>query len=192
MAAEEAHHLLPLPCPQQPGVDKDAGQLVADRLVQQRRDHRGIDPAGKAADDPCPADLMADPVDRLGAEGRHRPVAAAAGDLVREIAQQLAALRGVHDLGMKENAVEPSLVIGDRGIGGGFARGNRAEARWQCVDPVAVAHPHLLAPPPWAVGGHSPSNSAHSSRMSIKARPNSWCSLNVTRPPSWAHIVCMP
>ena len=34
MAAEEAHHLLALTRPQQPGVDEDAGQLLADRRVQ--------------------------------------------------------------------------------------------------------------------------------------------------------------
>ena len=46
MAAEEADDLLRLARPQQAGIDKDAGQLVADRLVQQRRRDRGIDPAG--------------------------------------------------------------------------------------------------------------------------------------------------
>jgi hypothetical protein len=43
MPAEEAHDLLGLARPQQAGIDKDAGQLVADCLVQQRRCDRGID-----------------------------------------------------------------------------------------------------------------------------------------------------
>ena len=61
VAAEEAHDLLRLALPQQAGIDKDAGQPVADRLVQQRRGDRGIDPAGQTADDPAAADLAADP-----------------------------------------------------------------------------------------------------------------------------------
>ena len=58
---------------------------------------------------------------------------------------QLAALRRVRDLGVEEDAVEAPLVVGDRGIGRGLARRHRAKARRQRVDPVAMAHPHLLA-----------------------------------------------
>ena len=68
MAAEQVDDLLGLAGAQQAGVDKDAGQLVADRLVQQRRGDRGIDPARQAADDMAVADLVADALDRLGAE----------------------------------------------------------------------------------------------------------------------------
>ena len=38
-------------------VDEDAGELVADRLVDQHRRDRGIDAAGEAADHPALADL---------------------------------------------------------------------------------------------------------------------------------------
>ena len=61
--------------------------LVADRLVQQGGGDRGIDAAGEAADHLAAADLAADALDRLGAERRHRPVAAAAGDVMGEVAQ---------------------------------------------------------------------------------------------------------
>ena len=44
--------LLALACPQQPVVDEDAHQLVADRLVHERGGDRRVDPAGEAADDP--------------------------------------------------------------------------------------------------------------------------------------------
>ena len=114
--------------------------------MQQHRRDRGIDAAGKAADDVAAADLTADLVDRLAAEQRHRPVAAAARDVVGEIAQQLRALRRVHDLGMEQHAVKPAAVVGDRGVGRRFAGRHGAEAGRQGIDPVAVAHPHLLAP----------------------------------------------
>ena len=146
VAAEQVDDLFGLAGAQQAGIDKDAGQLVADRLVQQRRRDRGIDPARQAADDIAVADLVADAVERLGAEQRHRPIAAAAGDLVGEIAQQFRALRRVRDLGMKQHAVKAPLVVGDRGKGRGVAGGDRAEAGRQRLDLVAVAHPHLGAP----------------------------------------------
>ncbi len=93
-----------------------------------------------------PPTLVADARDRLGAEGRHRPRAGAAADMLREVAQQPAALRRVRDLRVKHDAVEMARVVGDRGKGGALARRHRAETRRQRVDPVAVAHPHLLAP----------------------------------------------
>jgi hypothetical protein len=46
VAAEEPHYLLALARPQQTRVDKDAGQPVADRLVEKHRRDR-IDPAGE-------------------------------------------------------------------------------------------------------------------------------------------------
>jgi hypothetical protein len=58
----------PRPCPQQAVIDEHAGELVADRLVDQHRGDRGIDAAGQAADHPALADLGADFLDRLLAE----------------------------------------------------------------------------------------------------------------------------
>ena len=45
MAAEEADHLLRLALAHEAVIDEDAGQLVADRLVDQHRRHRQIDAA---------------------------------------------------------------------------------------------------------------------------------------------------
>ena len=58
--AERRHHLLRLACAQQAVVDEDAGQLVADRLMDQHRGHRGIHAARQAADHPPLAHLRAD------------------------------------------------------------------------------------------------------------------------------------
>jgi hypothetical protein len=43
-----------------PVIDEDAGELVADRLVDQHRRDRGIDAAREAADHLAVADLRAD------------------------------------------------------------------------------------------------------------------------------------
>jgi len=60
--------------PQHAVIDEHAGELVADRLVDQHRGHRGIDAAGQAADHPALPDLRADLLDRFLAEGAHGPV----------------------------------------------------------------------------------------------------------------------
>ena len=93
MVAEQPDHLLALAGAHQAVVDEDAGQLVADRLVDQHRRDRRIDAAGEAADHPALADLGADRLARLGAERRHRPVALQPGDLVDEIARSAARRR---------------------------------------------------------------------------------------------------
>ena len=111
--AEQRHDLLRLAEPQQAVVDEHAGELLADRLVDQHRRHRRVDAAGQAADHPALADLLADLLDRLVAERAHGPVAAAADDLADEIAQQRRAVRRVHDLEMELRGVELARLVGD-------------------------------------------------------------------------------
>ncbi len=93
------------------------------------------------------AHLGADAGDRLVAEGGHRPVAAAAGDLVGEVLDQPGAVRGVHHLGVELDAVEAARIVGDGGEGGALGDGDGPEARRQRRHPVAVAHPDGGAAP---------------------------------------------
>ena len=129
----------------QPGVDEDAGQLIADGFLQQHRHNRGIDPAGKAADDPPIADPGARPGDFLLAEGGHGPVARTVRDAAHEALDQGSAMGRMDDLGMELHAVEAALVIGNGGERRAFAVRHRAETGGQGRHPVAVAHPYLLA-----------------------------------------------
>ena len=69
VVAEQPHDLVALAGAHQAVVDEDAGELVADRLVDQHRRDRGIDAAGEAADHARLADLGADRLARL-ARGR--------------------------------------------------------------------------------------------------------------------------
>ena len=46
--------------PEQPVVDEDAGELVADRRVDEGGGHRRVDSAGKTADHLSPTDLRLD------------------------------------------------------------------------------------------------------------------------------------
>ena len=135
-------------------IDEDAGELLADRLMDEHGGDGGIDAAGQSANHPALADLFADLVDRLQLERAHGPVAGAARDLAHEIAKERRAVRGVHDFEMELRGVEFALVVGDHGdrrVGRG-AGGDKALR--QLGDAVAVAHPHriFLADLPDAVG----------------------------------------
>ena len=161
--------LLGLAGAEQTRVDEHAGELVADRLVQQQGGDRGIDAAGQAADHPAAAHLVADARDRRLPERGHRPVATAAADAAREVLEQGLAARRVHDLGVELHAVDAPGVVGDRGERRGVASGDHAKARRQRDDLVAVAHPDLLA----RAGLEHALEQAQRPCTSMKARPNS-------------------
>ena len=98
---EVALDLLGLSLAQQPVVDEDAGQLVADRPLHERRGHCRVDAAGQPADHALVADLRADPLDLLLDDVDHRPGRPAAGDVVEEVLEHLLAVRGVQHLGVE-------------------------------------------------------------------------------------------
>jgi hypothetical protein len=69
-AGEHLHHHRAFVQAQQAVVDEDAGQLVADGAVDQRRGHAGVDAARQAQDDLFVAHLLADARHRFGRCGR--------------------------------------------------------------------------------------------------------------------------
>ena len=139
-------------------VDEHAGQLLADRLVDQHRRDRAVDAARQAADHLALADLRADVGDLGLAIGGHRPVAGAAADVADEIGDQLAAVGRVHDLGVELSAVEAALLVGGDREGRAFAIGDDREALGQAARPCrrGSSTPGGVSPT-----CHSPSNSAH-------------------------------
>ena len=151
--AEQVDHGLGLVEPQQAVIDEHAGELVADRLVDQHRGDRGIDAAGQAADHPALADLGADLLDRLLAEGAHGPVAGEAGDLAHEIADQLGAVRRVHHLGVEHQPVIFALLVLDHRERRIRRCAGDGKARRHLGDAVAMAHPDrmLLAHAPGGI-----------------------------------------
>ena len=98
----------------QPVVDEHAGQLVADRAVDQRRRNRGVHATRQRADHPSSADPGADAVDRVSDEGTRRPRRVAVAHAIQEIPQDLAAAWGVDDLGMELDA-EDAVAVGEGG-----------------------------------------------------------------------------
>jgi hypothetical protein len=117
IAGKGVHHLLGFVEAQQAVIDEDAGQLVADRAVDQRRRHRRIDAARKAENDLLAAHLRTNPVDCLGDVIGHVPVVSAAADVAHEAADDFLALEGVGDLGMELHGVESALSSAIAAIG---------------------------------------------------------------------------
>ena len=129
MVAEQALDLLALVEPQQAVVDEHAGQLRADRFVDEDRRDRAVDPARQAADDLAVADLGADVGDLGVAIARHRPVAGHPADAVDEVGEQLRAVGGVDDLGVELGAVIAPRLVGDDREGRAVAGRDDLEAR---------------------------------------------------------------
>jgi hypothetical protein len=142
-AREGLHHLFCFAQPQQPVVDENAGELVADGAVDQRRRHRGVDPAGQAQDDFVAAHLGADLRDRFADVVGHVPVAAAAADVVHEALDDLPAFERVGDLWVELQSVETAGLVGHPGDRRRVVGRDDAEPRGQRGYFVAVAHPHV-------------------------------------------------
>src|SRR3954452_15595430 len=141
---EQIDHGLGFVEPQQAVIDEHAGELIADSLVNQHGGHPSIDAAPQAADHLALADLLADFLDRLFAEGAHGPVPGEACDLAHEIADQFGAIRRVHHFGVEHQAVISALLILDhrkRRVG---ADARDDEAGWHPRDAVAIAHPDRM------------------------------------------------
>ena len=143
--AEQLHDFVRLVQPHQAMVDEDAGELLADRLMDQHGGDGRIHTAREAADHPVEADLLLDLVHHLGLEVRHRPVAPATADVAREISEQLRAIGRMHDFHVELRGVELAVLVGNRREGCPLGRGDGLEARGNGGDAVTMAHPHLVA-----------------------------------------------
>ena len=124
VAAERLGDLLGLVRAHEAVVDEDAGELVADRLVDEQGGDCGVDAAGEPAEHALRADLRADPLDLLLDHGGRRPGGRRIGDAVEEVLQHVLAVRRVDDLGVELDAVEPLRGILERRDGrrGGAVR----------------------------------------------------------------------
>ncbi len=143
LAQERLFDLLRFTGPQQAGVDEDTGQLVAHRLVDQRRRHRGVDPARQAADHRAVAHLGLDGFDGLFDDRQAGPRGPGVAHVVEEGFEDLHAPVGVDHLGVELHAVDRPVGVFERRHRRG-RRGRGLEAGGSQDDRVAVAHPHFL------------------------------------------------
>ena len=144
LLAERALHLLRLAQTQQAGVDEDAGELVADGLVHQRRRDRAVDTTRQPADHALGADLGADLGDRVLDDRHVGPRRPAARAFVEERLEHRLAVLGVHHLGVELHAVDRALAIFQAGDRHRIGVRSDDEARGRSRDGVAVTHPHDL------------------------------------------------
>ena len=89
VARERLDDLLRLVLAQEPVVDEDARQLVADGLVHEERRDRGVDAARERAEHALAPDSRADPLDLLLDDGGGRPGRRDVRDLVEEVLQDV-------------------------------------------------------------------------------------------------------
>jgi len=122
-------------------VDEHARQLVAHRLVdEQRRDGR-VDPARERAQHALRPHLHSDPLHLLLDHRCRRPRRRRVGHRVEEVLQQVVPVRGVHDLGVELDAVQPPLRILERRDRGRLRRRHDARTLRRRRHRVAVTHP---------------------------------------------------
>ncbi len=136
--------LLALALAEQSVIDEHGGELVADRLVHERRGDGGVDAAGESRDDAGRADLLANARDLLVDDVATVPVGGEAGSPVQEVLEDLLSVVGVLHFWVPLHAVEALLVVAecrDGGVGGGC---QDVEALGRASDLVAVAHPDVL------------------------------------------------
>ena len=106
LVAKPLLNLVGLVVTQQPVVDEDAGQAITDGAMNQHRRDGGIHAARQPAHDFAGADLLTNSLGRLLDERADRPVAGAAAFAVGEVAEDLDAVLGVHDLRVEEQRVQ--------------------------------------------------------------------------------------
>ena len=127
--------------PQHAVVDENARELVADRPMDDQGCDRRVDAAAQGADDLSVADLRANPRRRLFHERGHRPVAGAAADSIRKVAEDLEAVIGVHDFRMEQQRVQTAIGVCHRRHRGVGARRHDRKAGRRGGDEVSVARP---------------------------------------------------
>src|SRR5215471_16299479 len=125
-------------------IDEDTGELIANRLMDQKRCDRRIDTSGQSADHACFADLFTNAAYGLRTEGPHVPIRGNSRDGLGEVAQKHRASRSVYNFGMEHRAVEAASLVRDNGEWRVLAHGENVEPLGQRGDAVAVAHPNFV------------------------------------------------
>ncbi len=129
-------------------IDEDAGELITDRPVRQRRRNRGIHAAAQRTDDSLLADLFTDLPNRGLDIGLHGPGRFAAANSVDEVAENFRSFRRVRHFWMELQAIDPALGIVPlhRRNGRVVRMRDRSKSRRHPFDAIAMRHPHGSRP----------------------------------------------
>ena len=129
---------------EEPVVDEDADELVADGLVHDRRGDSGIDAAGQTADDAPRSDLLPDAGDLFRDDVAAVPLRRDPRGAVQEVLENSLPVRGVAHFRVPLQPVEAAFVAREGGDGGGCRRREHLESFGRLRHRVAVAHPCRL------------------------------------------------
>jgi len=134
-------HRLALAFAEQTVVHKNAGQLLADGLVDQRGSDRRVDATGQPQDDTRFADLGPDLLHGMRDEILGGPLLLGAAHSDEEIADHIHTVLRMEHFGVELDAVEVALDVLDRRKRRVLRRADGLEARRQLDDLVAVGIP---------------------------------------------------
>ena len=143
MTAKKPLHGFRLARAQQSIVDKNAGQLIADGLMHQRRRYGRIHTATEAQDDTGFTHLLADLPARPFDERTHRPLRLTTANSMNEIFENLLSTGCMRHLGMKLETVNASLDISDDRAGGILRPAQGSEPFGKFRDLVSVTIPDI-------------------------------------------------
>ena len=124
-------------------VYENAGQLIADRAMNQSRRNGRIDAAGKTENNFIFSNLMTNFFNGFLSEVAHDPVGIGLADLKNKGLKDFTALLGMRNFGMELDSVKASFLVSHTGDGASRSRAHQFESRRHFSDFVAVAHPNL-------------------------------------------------
>ena len=128
---------------QQPVVNENAVQLLADGPVQQGSSYGGVNTAAQSEDDLIVADLVTQLGHRLVGKAGRGPIPCAPADVDDEVFEQLRAIGAVPHLRVELNAPHGTMDITEASKLHVVGAANGFELITDAQDGVAVAHPHL-------------------------------------------------
>ena len=139
---KEVHQEFGLTLPHEALVDEHAGELIANRLVQQEGQCGRINPARQSQQHPLVAHLGTHISNRFINEGGRGPVGNTAADVINKITDQRHAATGMHHLRVELHAIKTAIVVRHGRFRGVLGVGQTYESRWQRLHGIAMAHPH--------------------------------------------------
>ena len=125
-------------------VHEHANQLIAHRLVNQRRGNSRVDTARQTTDNAVIADLRANLFYLLGDNVARVPGWSDAGCVVQEILENLLAKLRVLHFWVPLHAINLALRVSERSHRSDVGRSQHLETFWSLHHLVAVAHPANL------------------------------------------------
>ena len=171
---------------EEPVVDQDGVDAVAQRLAEQERRDRRVHSAGERAHDRSGGRLAADRVHRIPAEGLDRPVRPDAADAEEEVFQDRGAVLGVAHFRMELQPVEFPVRVLDGGHRTRSGGPDHPEAPGRLRAPSRRGSSRRSAPVRARRRAPSPSPRV------ATARPYSRPFTGTTSPPPTCAIHCIP